>query len=231
MHPGIAERAVFAFAADLRGDLLDPGAWSFSNAIRHPGLPQAFGRGDHNGGKWLEPNLVAVDGRLLVIVRVRVSQGDVDAVVPNVAAVCDLTDNAGELDLAFSHYYPLPGGQNHFHIVPDPAAGLFWMTANQVTGCARACWRGWGKERRFLLLHYSRDALNWFPAGVLVMWRDETQACNYCTPLIDGTDLLFVSRTAEHAANQHDNDAVTFHRLPDFRRHAVDLYSVQDEDL
>ena len=224
MSPSVKDRAVFAFSCDLSRDPLDVASWTFSNDERHPGLPQSFGRGGHNGGKWLEPNVVDVGGKLLVIVRVRTSQGKVDANVPNVAAVCDLeNDGNGELKLSFSHYYPFPGGQNQFHIVRDKQAKLFWMTSNQVTGMAEHCYRGWGKERRFLMLHYSRDAQNWFPAGVLAMWRKETQSFNYCTPVIDGTDLLFVSRTSQDATNQHDNDCITFHRLQDFRKTAVDL--------
>ncbi|MBT7302553.1 MAG: exo-alpha-sialidase [Victivallales bacterium] len=223
MHPSPRKRAVFAFACDLARDPLDPTSWRFSNEERHPGLPQSLGRGGHNGGKWLEPNVVDVNGKLLVIVRVRASQAKVDGVVPGIGAICDLAARDGELKLTFSHYYPIPGAQNQFHIVSDRANGLFWMTSNQVTGTAQGCHGGWGKERRFLMLHYSRDAQNWFPAGVLAMWPKETQAYNYCTPLIDGKDLLFVSRTAESAANQHDNDKITFHRLPDFRRTAVKL--------
>ena len=133
-----------------------------------------------------------------------------------------------ELTLKFSHYYPFPGAQNQFHIIKDEERGLYWMTSNQVTGRATDSYRGWGKERRFLMLHYSRDAQNWFPAGVLAMWRKETQAFNYCTPLIDGNDLLFVSRTSRDAANQHDNDCITFHRLENFRKTAVDLQPGED---
>ena len=74
------------------------------------------------------------------------------------------------------------------------------------------------------MLHYSIDASNWFAAGCLAMWPKESQAFNYCTPLIDGDDLLLVSRTAEHARNQHDNDKITFHRVKAFRRTALTLF-------
>ena len=225
MNRSAADRAVFAFCCDLSKDPLDAASWRFSNDVRHPGLPQSLGRGGHNGGKWLEPNVVNVGGRLLVIVRVRASQGDVDGVVPNLAAICDLSiEQPGPLRLAFSHYWPFPGAQNQFHVVWDERSGLYWMTANAITGLARNCYRGWGKERRFLMLHYGRDAQNWFTAGVLAMGRKETQAFNYCTPVIDGADLLVASRTSQHAANQHDNDCITFHRLANFRGLAVDLY-------
>ena len=73
------------------------------------------------------------------------------------------------------------------------------------------------------MLHYSLDAQNWFPAGVLAMWPRETQAFNYCTPVIEGEEFLFVSRTSQYAINQHDNDRITFHRLNNFRKTAVNL--------
>ncbi len=224
MNNSTSDRAVFAFSCDLRKNPLDPRSWRFSNSVRHPGVPQLIGRGEHNGGKWMEPNVVNSNGSLLVLVRVRVSSADTDGVVPGLGAVCDLLDENGSLHLSFSHYYPIPGAQNHFHIIRDDVSGLFWMTSNQVTGEATGCFRGWGKERRFLMLHYSRNALDWFGAGVLAMWARENQAFNYCTPLIDGDDLVFASRTAENAPNQHDNDSVTFHRLPTFRKTAVNLF-------
>ena len=229
MNWSVKDRGVFAFSCDLSRAPLDTASWQFSKDERHPGLPQSLGRGRHDGGKWLEPNVVDLDGELLVIVRVRASQDNVDGIVPNVAAICDLEETENdELTLKFSHYYPFPGAQNQFHIIKDEERGLYWMTSNQVTGRATETYRGWGKERRFLMLHYSRDAQNWFPAGVLAMWRKETQAFNYCTPLIDGNDLLFVSRTSLDAANQHDNDCITFHRLQNFRKTAVDLQPGED---
>ncbi len=223
MNHSVTDRSVFAFSCDLSADPLAPSSWRFSGDVQHPGLPQSFGRGGHNGGRWMEPNVVDVGGKLMVIVRVRASQGDVDGTVPNVAALCDLADPGDSLHLDFSHYYVLPGGQNHFHIIHDPKDDLFWMTSNLVTGMATRCYRGWGKERRLLALHYSRDAQHWFCAGIASMWREETRSFNYCTPIIDGDDLLWVSRTSHHADNQHDNDCITFHRLPSFRSTALEL--------
>ena len=55
------------------------------------------------------------------------------------------------------------------------------------------------------------------------MGPSHRHAFNYCTPLIDGDDLLIVSRTSQDAANKHDNDRVTFHRLTNFRSLTMDL--------
>jgi hypothetical protein len=41
--------------------------------------------------------------------------------------------------------------------------------------------------------------------------------------LIDGDDLVLVSRTGRDSGNQHDVDLATFHRIKRFRDLAVDL--------
>ena len=83
-----------------------------------------------------------------------------------------------------------------------------------------------GNERRFLMLMYSLDALNWFPAGCIAMWPSPGQGFQYNALLVDGDDLLVSSRTAKNASNQHDNDLVTIHRVHDFRSLALNLYPV-----
>ena len=82
---------------------------------------------------------------------------------------------------------------------------------------------GPGNERRILALHYSLDALNWFPAGVVAIWPSPLQAFMYPSAAIVGDDLAFISRTSQSAPNQHDADVVTFHRIERFRSLAVDL--------
>ena len=37
---------------------------------------------------------------------------------------------------------------------------------------------GPGNERRWLYLHYSIDALNWFPAGCVARWQDSVAAAS-----------------------------------------------------
>jgi len=220
-----ADRQVFAISVDPTCDLSDPAAWRRSNGVAEPGMPEVLGRDSHRRTKWLEPNVVRHEDRLLLVVRA-VASDRVHGLTPNVAGICDLKDDGDRLELAFSHYYPVPGAQNQFHIVYDPVTRLHWMTCNQVTGVPGEHWSGCGDERRFLMLHYSVDAQNWFPAGCVAAGPSHRHAFNYCTPLIDGDDLLIVSRTAESAANKHDNDKVTFHRLEDFRSLALNLRPV-----
>ena len=156
-------------------------------------------------------------------------------------AVCDLTHENGPLSLRFTQFHPMPGGQNKFHIVYDAAQRLFWTTVNLPTDTqdiqdreGRLKAQGFagrpGNERRFLFLQYSVDALNWFPAGCVAMWHKTSQSFHYVGPLIDGNDLLLLTRTSRDAANQHDSELVTLHRVKDFRSLAFDLYARFDAD-
>lgn len=204
--------ATIAMACDLSMDPTDPGAWRFSLPVEYPGTPDSLRdlgvsepptksgpRHDH----WLEGNMVATPGRLEAFYRIRMKGSS------NMAASCLLDDDGGELRYRFARFHPLPGAQNHFHIISDPAAEIYWMCANLVPLAG---------TRRVLGLQLSLDARHWIPAAYLIAWRNESQASNYCTPLIDGNDLLIVCRTSRQAPNYHDNDLITFHRARDFRR-------------
>jgi hypothetical protein len=81
-----------------------------------------------------------------------------------------------------------------------------------------------GNERRILVLMYSLDCLNWFQAGCVGMWKSPLRSFHYVFPLIDGPDLLILSRTSVNAPNQHDSDLITFHRVRSFRDLALDLH-------
>lgn len=219
-----------AVAADLSADLTSPAAWRRSENLDYPGTPAELVRPgrprerDH----WLEPNVVDTADGLRVIARLRLD----GYATSGLAAVCDLADDGEHLDLRFSQFYPTPGAQNHFHIIHDEVTSLYWLVCNLPTrtwdtdGLPRQPgFRGTpGNERRFLMLFYGVDALNWLPAGCVAQWPSPAQAFNYTTPLIDGRDLLIVSRTSRDGRDQHDNDLITFHRLPDFRSLALDLF-------
>ena len=228
--PGRSERVV---AGDLSRDLMDPAAWRISPPVPFPGaVPQLCRGGRCRKSRWLEPNVIQVNGRIRVISRV-----EMDAMATaNVCGVCDLSDDGEKLDLEFAQYYPMPGGQNKFHIVYDHVSRLFWTPATLVTDsqdqlgyCQQARKRReftgtGGNERRILMLMYSLDALNWFQAGCIAMAPRLRQSFMYASPLIDGEDLLILSRTSHEGRDQHDADLCTFHRISRFRRLALNLY-------
>ena len=201
-----------AIVGDLSKDLMDPASWRISPYLPYPGTPAGLSREiyeyrDH----YLEPNVVNVKGKIRVILRPRIDR----YTTSNIAVICDVTDDGEKLDYKFTQFYPLPGGQNQFHIIYDEASDLFWMTSNPPTNtqdekfAEELAEKGFfgkpGNERRFLMLFYSVDALNWFQACCIAMWPSPMQAFNYTTPLIDGDDLLIVSRTSKDGRNLRQN--------------------------
>ena len=223
-------------AGDTGGDLADRGAWRISDYLTYPGTPPSLRRGladtpeaafaDH----WLEGNVVEVTGKLRVCWRTRID----GYATAGICAICDLDDDGTTLSYRFGQFHPWPGAQNHFHVIRDDASGLYWMTTNLPTRSQDTAlgerlgsnprFRGTpGNERRILALFCSFDALNWLPAGYVIVWPLLRQASNYAGLLIDGDDLLVACRTACNSPNQHDNDLVTFHRVTNFRARAEPL--------
>jgi hypothetical protein len=230
-----------AIAGDLGKDLLDPAAWRISNPVRLPEIPDAICRRLNpleakrwNGGwprdVWLEANVVDAGGRLRLAARVVADEYS----TAHLAGICDLEDDGKDLHLRFTQFCPWPGGQNKFSIQQDEKTGMFWMASNLVANSQdllgfrdrilqSSFLGGPGNERRFLYLWYGMDALNWFPAGLIAMWRRLRQSFMYPAIQIDREDLVLLSRTSREGLHQHDADLSTFHRIANFRDLAIDL--------
>ncbi len=219
----------YIVAGDLSRDLTDPAAWRISDGLPIPEVPRELTRLDRRRGKILEGNLVEVNGRLQVNWRFMIDDRD----TVGIGVICDVEDDGKKIDYRFRQFHPLPGAQNQFYIVHDDVTGLYWMSTNLPTRSQEQDlefnrrlqedphYAGPpGKERRILALFCSFDALNWLPAGYIIVWPLVRQASNYCGLLIDGDDLLVAARTSRNGAHQHDNDLTTFHRITDFRERA-----------
>ena len=222
---------------------LDPEAWSVSNVVGAPEVPDSLTRSlfpvDNRpqvfGGwrsplVWLEPNTVEVAGRIRVFVRPVIDEN----ATANMAAVLDYDPDTNEL--SFTQFASWPGGQCKFFIIHDQPQTMYWMFSNLVTNSQDLL--GWGErmrdtkysggpgnERRWLFLHYSIDCLNWFPAGCVARWPDRVhRSFMYPSAVVDGDDMVVLSRTSRDAENQHDADLCTIHRVRNFRDLAMDLH-------
>jgi hypothetical protein len=234
-------RSPRAIAGDLSADLTDPASWRMSNFVPFPGMPNEWLRDDYDPEElgiwnmpdhWLEANVVEVGGRLRLLATVK-SQWQT---LSNLCGICDLEDDGSELMMTFRQFHPMTGGQLKFAIIRDEPSRLFWATANFVVeGQESQDW--WdearrsrrfngmgGNDRRFLMLLYSVDALNWFQAGCVAQAETLRQSFMYGAPVVDGDDLLVISRTSINASDQHDADHATFHRIRDFRSLALNLF-------
>ena len=223
-------------AGDLSKDLLDPESWRISPKLSYPGTPPTLSRGLYSNPEpghitedgWLEGNVIAVDGGMRVVLRVRMD-GEATA---GIAAVCDLEDDGENMVYRFEGFYPMPGAQCKFHILYDEVSRLYWTTVTIPTNTMQPRaplkeigFKGSpGNERRILMLIYSIDALNWFAAGCVAMSTNPLEAFSYASQLIDGDDLLVLSRTSLGGHNQHDTNLITFHRVENFRRTALDIH-------
>ncbi len=219
-------------AGDLTGDIMSPASWRITKGVKFPGAPESFWNPKFAAlsDQYLEPNVLEVNGRLRVLAAVKFKR----QTSASLCAAFDATDKDGQLDLKFVQYSAMPGGQLKFCVIRDEPSKLFWATSNlpadsqDVFGWHAAAdkagtYRTSAADRRFLMLHYSLDGLNWFPAGCLAQAAKMSQSFMYARPVVDGDDLAIIARSSDKAPNQHDADTATFHRLRDFRKLALDL--------
>ena len=210
-------------SAPVGSDLLDRANWRFTNVVpRDP----AWLDGRFVG--WLEGNAVAdSSGNILDILRVEagpLAPGEVEQ-----AAV--VTVSADGLSAAFdpaTGFIPFPGGAKKFAIRRDPrslAEGIdpVWWT---LSSAAPPTLAGKGKPatvRNTLVLMRSTNLREWELRSILLHHPDVARhAFQYVDWIVDGDDLLAVSRTAfdddgSGAHRAHDANFLTFHRFRGFR--------------
>ena len=122
-------------------------------------------------------------------------------------------------------YVPCPGGQMRFHILYDDVGGLFWLLSTIATDSMTRPDRLPpdrfslpNNERHILGLHFSRNCIDWCPAGVVAKGRTAGEGRHYASMVIDGEDLHVLSRSGdERARSAHDTNLITFHTVKDFR--------------
>lgn len=123
-------------------------------------------------------------------------------------------------------FIPLPGGQLKFHILYDEQTRLYWLVSSQSTDSMTRADRLPkdrfaipNQERHRLQLHFSKNCVDWVFAGLVTTGKSPKQARNYASMVIDGEDLLVLSRSGDaDAKSAHDADMITLHKIRDFRR-------------
>ena len=214
-------------AGDLSSDILSPASWRISEPVKFPGAPKEMfdAKFASQSDQYLEPNVIEVNGHVRVLSTVKIKR----QTTGNVCAVLDATDDGQRLDLKFTRFNSMPGGNLKFCVLWDQASKLYWATSNppadseNTINVVQDNFKGSAGDRRFLMLHYSVDALNWFPAGCIAAAPRLSQSFMYARPVVDGDDLAIICRSSVNAPNQHDADNATFHRVRDFRKLAMKL--------
>jgi hypothetical protein len=122
-------------------------------------------------------------------------------------------------------FLPMPGGQMRFHITYDEKTKLYWLLGSQATDSMTRTDRLPAdryslpnNERHRLVLHFSKNLVDWCFAGVVAIGDTPGQARHYASMDIDGDDLVILSRSGDaRAKNAHDGNIITFHRVRNFR--------------
>ncbi len=153
----------------------------------------------------------------------------------NMACIAKVTENAdGALTVEAATtpsgkpmlYVPCPGGQMKFHILYDEATQLFWLLSSQATDSMTDPkklpdnrYNLPNNERHRLVLHFSKNCIDWVFAARVADTHDAGQGRHYASMVIDGDDLHILSRSGDHRAkNSHNGNLITFHTVADFRK-------------
>lgn len=189
-------------------DLLDRSSWRFSQHLQHL----------WSGSQWIEGNVIAApEGDLVDVLRTNVVE---DARAPHAVdrgAIVHVSDDGTTLSHdAGRDAIALPGGGTKFTIRRDPASGRYLALVNRQGEPAA--------YRNILSLASSPDLRRWRIDAQLLHHPDEVRhAFQYVDWVFDGTDIVYVSRTAYDdglggAHRAHDANFLTFHRIEGYAR-------------
>ena len=201
-------------SAPEEADLLEAANWENTNWLTYD---STYLQG-HFGG-WLEGNVIVTpDGEIIDLLRVDHPPG------PEVAAKVRLNPDTGLLSFDPTRdFIAMPGGAKKFTIRYDSLSRRYWSLVNLVLPAYRDRNPAWVRNVQALVS--SPDLTHWTPHKIVLQHPDDrVHGFQYTDWLVDGKDIVFVSRTAFDdtsggAHNNHDANYLTFHRIRNFRRY------------
>lgn len=122
-------------------------------------------------------------------------------------------------------FVPMPGGQMRFHVLYDEKTKLYWLLSSQTTDSMTQAEKlsperhdlAFG-ERNRLVLHFSKNMIDWCFAGVVAIGDSPKESRHYAAMDFDGDDLVILSRSGDKDAHSaHEGNMITFHRVKNFR--------------
>ena len=194
-------------SAPVDADLLDRASWTFSEPLSHP----------WSRNQWIEGNVVvAPRWRVWNVLRQDQPADRFDDGTPERAVAVQVSADGTRLDHDRDHgYLRFPGANTKFTINFDPVSGCYLALVNPQERPSH--------YRSRLVLSASRDLLRWRIVSELLHHPDPAKhAFQYVDSVIDGDDIIYLSRTAYDdghggAHRAHDANYTTFHRIPQFR--------------
>jgi len=204
----------FVMSAPADANLLNRENWTFSNRLI---FEKQWARGEGNPG-WLEGNIVVTpENKLVNILRLNFQQGEKAAVI-HISEDGETISFNPEKDII-----DFPGGATKFTIRYDKISKRYWSLTNFIPKRDETVKAS--LHRNVLALTSSVDLKNWEVESIILQHPDvKKHAFQYVDWLIEGNDIIFVSRTAyddafSGAHRQHDANYFTFHRIKHFRQY------------
>ena len=112
-----------------------------------------------------------------------------------------------------------------FHMLYDEKTKLYWLLSTQaVDSMTRLELLSSERynipcdERQRMVLHFSKNCVDWCFAGIVASGASEKQSRHYAAMAFDGDDIVLVSRSGDsRAASAHNGNFISFHRIRNFR--------------
>jgi hypothetical protein len=207
---GNFEAMVFSAAKDA--DLLKAQSWISTTSMA---VDTVWGTEYRT---WLEGGaVISPDGKVVNILRV-------DRRDKEMAAIMHVSDDAKTVSFNPDRdFISFPGGCKRFVIRYDDLSNRYWSLSNWIPEEFKG--NNVERTRNTLALISSPDLRNWTVHHVILQDDNiDKSGFQYVDWLVDGNDMVFVSRTSffdgEHYAdNQHNSNFITFHRIENFRNH------------
>lgn len=204
-------------SVSTEADLLDAAAWNFSPTLYYE---PTYLHGCFGG--WLEGSIVlGPDSTITTLLRV---EDDCSFMEKAALVQFDTARNA----LLFnpeSDFIPFPGGSKKFSVLFDSETATYVALTNTIATTDHNIYETKSDQiRNLVTLVISTDLRSWREVQVVL----ETSSCErtgfqYISFAFDGSDIVFVSRTAAPdltfgARSYHDANFLTFHRIKNFRQ-------------
>lgn len=194
-------------------DLLVPENWVCPEFVKYNPEWEGTVKGEVRG--CLEGNaVVAPDGTICNFLRYQIEK-----CTPNHGKALILKGDADhpEKQLEFWRVVDFNSALSKFNVIKDDKTGNYISIASKVTNAETP------KQRNVLVLLYSKDLINWNEAKVLLDYSSmppEKVGFQYVDFIIEGEDILYLSRTAfNNADTYHNSNYITFHRIENYNQY------------
>ena len=209
---GRGYHAAMVMSAPLGSDLLDAESWSFSEPVKYNSEWNGVPRGESAGN--IEGQLTVIGGELHNLMRY-----SMEKLERKWGLIVDYKVNTDspEAPLEYVRCIEYPCNNSKFQIKYDEVSGRYYSIGSRIFDPEKT------RARNLLSLLVSDDCLNWRVAYDIIDMREadtEKIGFQYVDMMIEGEDIVFLCRTAINgAANYHDANYSTFHRIENFRQY------------